>query len=171
MIAKIQAVEIDKSNLRKGLEEAGFTIKELRDKDIRWRDITNTLQAKISANASGITTLHDTVYSNTTDTIKRAEFNWNNRYLFLKGGVYEDKGKCIGCPTVKTMKFDYTYETGIDIINEKKRKSNVISVYLSDPNAVVTTANSITINHKTPWYKKPWLWGATGLIGGYFIAK
>jgi hypothetical protein len=69
------------------------------------------------------------------------------------------------------MKFDYTYKTGIDIISTKQRNSYIVNAYLSDPDAVVTTATSLTITNKTPWYKKPWLWGAVGFLGGYLIPK
>jgi len=157
---KFNSVEVTSNNRKKALEEAGFEVKELRGRDIKWRGITNALKAQIIANGSGIIELHDTTYINNTDTIKWAEFKWNNRFLFLDGNITE-----------KTMDFKYRYMTGIDLINEKKGKLNIVSVYLSDPNVVVTTANSITITNPTPWYKKPWIWGTAGLIGGYFLAK
>jgi len=166
LTAKVQSVEVDNRNKKDALEQAGYTIKDLKARDIKWWDIVNTLQAEIASSGGGQTVLHDTTYITTTDTIKAAEFSWNNRYLFLEGKVYE-KTKL----SEKTLDFTYTYKTGIDIISTKKKNAYIINAYLSDPNAVVTTATSLTITNKTPWYKKQWLWGAVGFLGGYLIPK
>lgn len=163
LIAKIVSAEVENHNKRKALLEAGYTISELKQANIRLQDITHALRAEISAEGSGRIELHDTVYVSTTDTVKMAEFNWNNRFLFLKGKVWE-KPK-------KEMDFSYLYKTGIDILHEQKRKEVMVSVYLSDPNATITTANSISIKYKTHWYEKPWVWGAAGFVGGYLVTK
>ena len=157
---KLTSVEIERDNLKKSLDVAGFDIKELKERDVNWRKITSALKAELATAGSGTTTLHDTTFINNTDTIRAANFNWNNRYLFLSGSIIEKK-----------LDFTYKYKTGIDIINTRQGKTNLVSVYLSDPNAVVITGNSISIRQKVSWYEKPWLWGVAGLIGGYFIAK
>lgn len=157
---KLTSVEVDRDRLKKSLDMAGFDIKELKERDVKWRNITSALKAELATAGSGSTTLHDTAFINNTDTIRAASFNWNNRYLFLSGSIIEKK-----------LDFTYKYKTGIDIINTRKGKNNRVSVFLSDPNAIVTTGNSITIRQKVRWYEKPWLWGAAGLVGGYLIAK
>lgn len=157
---KLTSVEIERDNLKKSLAIAGFDLKELKESDVNWRKITSALKAELAAAGSGTITLRDTAWINNTDTIRAATFAWNNRYLFLSGNIIEKK-----------LDFSYKYKTGIDIVNTRQGKTNLVSVYLLDPNAVVTTGNSITIRQKVSWYEKPWLWGVAGLVGGYFIAK
>jgi hypothetical protein len=95
-----------------------------------------------------------------TDTLKQANFDWNNRFLFLSGNI-----------SGKDMQFKYTYKTPIDLISEKKGKSYIVSAYLGDPNASVTTANSITIVPKKKWRGWDVLKIGVGIGIGYTIAK
>ena len=157
---KLAAVEIDKVNLKESLETAGINIDDLNNRDIAWRKIVGVLQAEIKTSGKDSTTLHDKDIITKTDTVHAASFLWSNRYLTFSGDIIDKK-----------MNFNYEYKTGIDIIQTPQGKHTLINVYLSDPKAVVTTANSIVVNCKIPWYEKPWLWGAAGLVGGYFIAK
>lgn len=157
---KIAAVEVDAGNKKKALEEAGFEIKDLKERGVKWRDIVIALQAEIEANGHGSTTLHDTTLVFLTDTVKQANFNWNNKYLFLSGSI-----------TDKNMAFDYKYKTGIKFLNTQQGKNNLISVYLDDPNSVVTTANSITIKRNTYFWEKPWVTIPVGILGGILIMK
>jgi len=154
----LSSVVVESDNRRKALEAAGFEIKDLKARDIKWRDITDALKLQISAESHGSTPLKDTVYISNTDTIKAAEFDWNNKFLFLKGNIID-----------KNLSFAYKYKTGIDIVSTKKGKSYVVSAYLSDPNAVVITANSITIDNKIRWYEKPWVWMVVGVGAGFYL--
>lgn len=160
LTAKIASVMVESDNRKKALEAAGFEIKDLRKRDIAWRDINAALQAKLEAAGHGQTVLKDTVYIIGTDTIKSAKFKWSNRFLFLDGSIIE-----------KDMKFSYLYKADLSLISEKKGKNYLISAYISDPSASITTANSITIIPKKRWWDKPWLWGIAGLTGGYFLFK
>ena len=67
--------------------------------------------------------------------------------------------------------FDYNYRTKLNIIQTKQRKETLVSVMLSDPNASIITANSITVTNKRKWYEKPWVWGVAGITTGFLIAK
>lgn len=157
---KLSSVSVESDNRKEALDAAGFEIKELRAKDIKWRDINFALKAQLQAQGSGQTVLHDTLLISKTDTIKQANFNWNNKFLFLSGNIRE-----------KELKFDYTYKTSIDLISEKKGKSYIISAYLGDKNASITTANSITIVPKNKWWNRWYVHAGAGLVTGYFIFK
>lgn len=160
LTTQIGSVVIERDNLKQGLENAGYTIKELKDRDIKYRDIIAILKAQISIEGSGSTILHDTVYSNTTDTIKAAEFNWNNRFLFFSGKVIDKK-----------LDFDYKYKTGMDLLSTKSGKSYVVNAYFGDPKMVVTSGNSITITPIKRWWDHWYLYSAAGLVGGYLLFK
>lgn len=157
---KIKAVEVDAGNKKKALELAGFEIQDLKQRNIKWRDVAIALQAEIESNGHGSTTLHDTLFITNIDTIKQANFKWDNKYLFLSGNITE-----------QNMSFDYKYKTGIKILNTKQGKNDLVSVYLTDPNAFVTTANSIVIKRKTYFWEKPWVTVPVGILGGILITK
>jgi hypothetical protein len=160
LTAKIISVTVESDNRKKALEEAGFELKELRARDIKWRDAVFALKAQIQAQGNGQTTLRDTLIISKTDTLKRANFDWNNRFLFLSGSI-----------TGKDMQFKYAYKTSIDLLSEKKGKSYVVSAYLSDPQATITTANSITIVPEKKWWGWDVLKVGAGFGLGVFIAK
>lgn len=160
LTAKIGSVQVESDNRKDALIAAGFELKDLRARDIKWRDVNFALKAQIQAQGSGQTTLIDTLLISKTDTVRLANFDWNNRFLFLSGFV---KGK--------DMQFDYTYKTSIDLISEKKGKNYIVSAYLGDKNASITTANSITIVPKKQFLDRWYFYVAAGLVGGYFIAK
>lgn len=160
LTAKVVSVTVEADNRKKALEAAGLEIKELRDRDIKWRDVVFALKAQIQAQGGGQTVLRDTLIISKTDTIKKANFDWNNRFLFLSGNI-----------TGKDMQFKYTYKTSIDLLSEKKGKSYVVSAYLSDPQATITTANSITIVPKKKWWGWDVLKVGAGFGLGVFIAK
>ena len=69
------------------------------------------------------------------------------------------------------MFFDYKYKTGISIIQEQKKKETIVSVALTDPNAAIVSANSITVKHEKKWHEKRWVWAVAGLTTGVLIAK
>lgn len=160
LTAKIASVAVESDNRKKALDAAGFEIKELRARDVKLRDVVFALKAQIQAQGSGTTVLRDTLIVSKTDTIRQANFNWNNKYLFLSGNIRE-----------KQLQFDYTYKTAIDLVSEKKGKSYVVSAYLSDPQATITTANSITIVPEKRWIGWRILEGAAAFGFGYLISK
>lgn len=160
LTAKIISVTVESDNRKKALEEAGFELKELRARDIKWRDAVFALKAQIQAQGNGQTTLRDTLIISKTDTLKKANFDWNNKFLFLSGNI-----------TGKDMQFKYTYKTSIDLISEQKGKSFIVSAYLGDKNASITTANSITIVPEKKWWGWDVLKVGAGFGLGVFIAK
>jgi len=167
LVAKVSSVEIEKENLKKSMEIAGFDIKELRDQNIEWRKVTNALRVELQAAGSAQTEVTDTFYvkidvPGKIDTVWYSVLDdWSNDYLSIYNGKIVEK----------RLDFDYNYKVGMDIIQSHKRKSTIVTISLTDPYARITTANSITVENKTKWYRKWWAWGAIGFVGGVFIAK
>ena len=157
---RLSVVQVNADNLKESLEIAGWNIKELKAKDIRWREITNALRLELQTVGSGIAEIRDTLLIAGKDSIISNYFNWNNNYLSLNGVVDIDK-----------VTFDYYYRTSIDIIQHHNRKGTMVTVSLSDPNAAITSGNNITLKVEKRWYEKPWLWGLAGLTTGILISK
>ncbi len=160
---QIQAVEIEKRSLKESLELSGIEIKNLRQKDIKWRDIVQVLQFKLESAG------HDSIVYLPGDTIRihdglsesGKKYEWSNKYLSVWGTDW-----------IKTKDFFYNYQTGVKVIDTKPGKNKtLVTLSLTDTNAVITIGSQITVPYKTPFYLKPWVWGVAGLAGGYFIAK
>ena len=90
------------------------------------------------------------------DSVKVSYGKWTNNYLTLNPFL-------IG----NNLDFDYLYEAKISLIQEK----NIVSAIISDPNAKIVTANSITIENKKRWWDKWYFYLAAGSVIGYEIAK
>lgn len=157
---KIKSAEIERDNLKESLEITGLNLKELRQKDINWRNIVLSLQAKLAISGHGETIIHDTVYVSNTDTIKAGKFRWSNKYLFLNGAIAD-----------KNMSFDYLYKSDISIIQTKDRRGTKIDLSLTDPNSSIVTGSSFNVIHKQGLLEKWWLTIPAGLVGGYLLAK
>lgn len=162
LISKINSVEVDKRNLREALGASGLEIRDLKDKDIRWRKLVSVLRADLEAVGKGTTTVTDTFKVVETDTVYYQLINdWTNNYLSLSSMTIEGGD----------FDFSYSYKTPIEIYTEELRKKTIVTVSLPDPEAKITTGTSITIERKTKWYKQPWLWGVAGLTTGILILK
>jgi len=149
-------------NLKESLTLAGFDIKKLKDRDIAWRKVNSALKLQLYATGSGETVVTDTFRILKTDTVYFSKVNdWSNNYLSLFNSKIENS----------KLFFDYQYKTGISIIQEQKRKETVVSVFLTDPNASITTGNSITISRKKKWYEKPYIWSAVSFLAGMFVSR
>jgi len=157
---KLSVVEVDHSNLKESLAMANFDIKKLRENDINWRKINNALKLELAAAGHGETALTDSFYLVKTDTIQYSAFTWSNNFLNLQGSVQDER-----------LFFDYKYKTGISIFQEQKRKETVVSVMLTDPNASISTANSITVKHKKRIWERGWLWAVVGFTGGVIATR
>lgn len=156
---KFNSIQVTSNNTKKALVEAGFEINGLKQDNIKWRDLTLALKMKLEASGGGTITLHDTIPVK-GDSIPAKVGKWNNEHLWLWPYLTGNK-----------LDFKYKYQTGIELFQEQKGKSYVITAKLSDLNATIVTGNSITIVPKKHWYTSPIVWGAVGLVGGFFIAK
>lgn len=163
---KLASVTIEKGNLKKSLDLAGFDIKELKEQDIKWRKLTNALQIKLQASGSVSTTVIDTFYTDGTpekpDTVYYSTFNeWSNDYLSIYNGKIIEK----------ELTFDYNYKVGIELFQEARKNKIIVTAKLTDPNAQIISANSLTIEHKNKFWEKWWFWGAAGITTGILISK
>lgn len=159
---KLTSVEIEKGNLKKSLELIGIDKKILKERDIAWRQITAALRAELEAKGTGQTTLTDTFRIEKTDTIYYTRVNdWSNGNLSLFNSKIENS----------KLSFDYRYKTGIDFFTTNTRKKTTVSVILTDPNAEITTASSITVPHKKKWFERPAIWAIAGFGAGVLIVK
>jgi len=159
---RLSSVEIEKSNLKRSLEFAGFDIKELKDRDIAWRKVTAALRAQLAATGSGSTQVTDTFRIEKVDTVyfqKVADWSNNNLSLF--------NAEIIN----RKLNFDYSYRTGIDILQTRHKSATIVSVSLTDPNAAIVSGNSITIKHKKRFWEKGWVWAVIGFTGGLLVPK
>jgi len=158
---ELNAVTVERNALKNSLEASGFTIKELREMNVKWRDIVSTLKAELAMSGRDTIYLHDTTYVAAGEgTITGKSYNWTNNYLTLSGLIRE-----------KFMVTDYKYLTAMSFITEKKGKTTKVIATLADPKARITTGSQIVIEHKTWWYEKPWLWGLAGIGLGVFLGK
>jgi hypothetical protein len=160
---RLSSVEIEKGNLKRSLEFAGFDIKELKERDIAWRKVTAALRAQLAATGHVETDIKpDTFRISNTDTIYFQKVtDWSNNYLSIYNGEI----------VKKKLAFDYSYRTGIDILQTRHKSATIVSVALTDPNAAIVSGNSITIKHKKRIWERGWLWAVVGFTGGILIAK
>jgi hypothetical protein len=162
---KIQSVEVDASSARKALEASGFEIKDLRTREIKWRDLSFTLQAKIVALGKGTIILRDSITPGRVDMIPVKTGRWQDDYLTLTPILIDD-----------SLTFTYRYQTGIRLLVDKK---NTVSAYLVNPRnpkepnpfASITTANSITFTPERHWYTNKWIYLGAGIVGGIILSK
>ena len=164
LISKVKSVEIDKRNLKESLEVSGVQIKELKDKDIRWRKLVGVLQAELEVAGQGTATVTDTfkIIEHTTDTVYYQTIKpWTNNYLSLFEMTIENNN----------FDFSYNYKTPIEIYTEQLRKKTIVTFSLPDPEARITTATSITIEQKKKFFERPIVVGTAAFLTGFFIAK
>lgn len=155
---KIASIEVDASSDRKALEAAGYDIKDLKAREIKWRSINFALEAQIEALGEGKIALMDTIVKG--DTIRQAAFNYTTPYLSFSGLIGQGE-----------LDFNYHYQTKINLLQETRGRSIIVSAYLSDPNAAIISANSITITPKEHWYNSKWLYLGAGFVTGAILVK
>jgi hypothetical protein len=157
---QVQAVQVEKRNLKESLELAGFKIKDLKEKEIRWRKLNSVLQAKLEASDSGQTVIRDTFLIVENDTVRAGSFQVNNNYLLFNGLIKKD-----------SLDWDYRYNVEFDFFQQKIKNETLVTVALNDPNAEITSMNGITISHKKKFYERPIVWAVAGLATGIIISK
>lgn len=160
--SQLNSVVIESDNLKEALKTAGITNKELRQKDIKSRNLIAVMNAKIESQGNGSTAGHDTIIIKENVPVKGRKFDdWNNGNLFLFG-LYSDND---------SLYHKYRYQTEITLFPEKQGKKTKVTATLTDPHATITTGYSILVDNKLKWYQKWYVWGIAGLAGGYFITK
>ena len=158
----LNSVIIDRDALKKSLEATGVTIKDLKAKDIKWRDITEVLKAELKASGIAHITLHDTVYIDSMGTTLPAkDFAWSNNYLSLNGLVMGRKAD-----------IKYLYQIGLDSYKTQDGNKIKYTIFSTDEeNSVVTNGYTITINNKQPSKFWTWTWRVASFAGGYYLGR
>ncbi len=157
LVTKLESVEIDKINLKKALTLMGFENKQLKDQDIKWRNIVNALKLEISVIGSGQTTVVDTFKIIERDTLKYMKVNnWTDGFLSIFDGEIINK----------EFTFEHYYNARLRLVQEHQVKQTIVTAILDDPKASIETGTSITVKHTVPIYKNEKLWGTTGFVLG-----
>lgn len=158
---RIQAIQVEESNNKEALKQAGWDIKDLRARNIRANDVISALRSELVASGSGTITLHDTIHVAIHDTVRSLVGSWSNNFLSIYPRI-----------TGKQMDFSYKYQTGIDVLSTQTHKgTTVINIALQDTSAHITTGNAIIFRQPRKWYNNRWLWFGLGAAGGVFLAK
>lgn len=158
---QVKSVEIENDNLKESLKLLDYTIKDLKEKEIKWRQINNALKVELESAGKGETVIvQKEIIKEPGDTIIRGDFKWDNKYLSLAGSINEN-----------LISFDYNYKTKLDIVTFEKKKETVVAVFLQDPNASIISSNSVTVAHKKKWYEKPLITGAVTFGLGYYLGN
>lgn len=164
LISKIKSVEVDKRNLKDALEIIGIEKKDLKDQNIKLKNLVSVLQLEIKTFGEGQTNVVDTFYVDkvTTDTIYYQKVNdWTDNYLSLFNAKIENK----------EFKFKYDYLLDMDLLVDRPKNAVVVTAKINNPNLESLKATSITVSTKRKWWEKPWVWGITGVGTGILISK
>jgi hypothetical protein len=162
LYSQLSSVTIDRDALKTSLDESGFEIKQLKQKDIEWRNIVDALKLKLESSGHDTTRLHDTTYVAINGTKLNVQFyNWTNNYLTLSGMIMANK----------SMSINYNYSTQLYYTNEQIGHQSKITVWSSDPNSKITMGSQITVSVKPKWYEKWWVHELVGFGVGKFLLK
>ncbi len=159
---QVASADIQKKQLKDALELAGYDIKSLKEREIQYRKINSILKARLEAIGSITTTVRDTFTVVKTDTVRfQSLANTSNGYLSIFNASIQNQ----------KLNFSYRYNVGFDFFQTTHKNKTVVSVMLTDPNAEIISANSITVTHKKRFFQKPWFWAVTGFTTGLLLAK
>ena len=159
---KIKAVEIEKDNVKAAFEELGIDRKELKDANIRLKDVIGYLQAELEASGHVSTPIDPITPLQANDSTYVRKFaSWSNKFMFVSNGtIFRNK-----------IDFDYTYKVGIEITPTTNKKGTIQNMKLTDPKALVVYGNSFTVVHKKTLLEKWWITIPVGIAGGILISK
>ena len=158
----LNSVIIDRNELKKSLDATGVTIKDLKEKNIKWRDITEVLKAKLEVAGNAYITLHDTTYIDSTGlTMQAKDFSWTNNYLMLNGVVKE-----------KNAEIKYLYQIGLDSYKTQSGDKITYTIFSTDKeNSKITNGYTITVRNKKPSAFWTWTWRVASFAGGYYLGS
>ena len=124
LYGQVQAVEIDKRNLKEALEVAGFDLRVLKDQNVKYRQIIATLRMEIESINSGTTTVVDTFRIVERDTFYyQSVKDWDDGALFLSGMKIENK----------QLDFNYRYNIGLSHVTTRNRKGTIVTIVPDNP--------------------------------------
>ena len=158
----LNSVLIDKDALRKSLDVAGITNKELKAKNIKLNEITEVLRAKLEVAGNANVALHDTVYIDSTGVkIPAKDFYWTNKYLTLNGIIKE-----------KNADIKYLYQIGLDSYKTQDGDKVTYTIFSTDKeNSKITNGYTITVRDKQPSKFWTWTWRVASFASGYYLGS
>ncbi len=165
LISKVESIEVDKRNLKESLEIMGIEKQDLRDQNIKLKNLVSALQMEIQTFGEGQTNVIDTFYivKDSIDGIDTLQYqkvkDWTDTYLTLFDAKIENK----------KLDFKYTYLLNMDLLVDKPKNKIVVTANIHNPNIESMKATSVTVSTKLKWYEKPWVWAVAGFTGGILI--
>ena len=143
----------EKSNTEIAKAELPGSYFHLKEDNIKWKNISNTLKLELQSIGNIKTTIVDTFRIEKIDTVYYSHVaDWSNKYLSISNARIEKK----------ELFMDYEYRTGISIFQEPKKKGTIVTVSLTDKKASIISANSFTVTPKKTIFDKWWLWTTIG---------
>jgi hypothetical protein len=160
---KIEAVEVDKRNLRQALEIAGFEIKDLKEKEIKYKNLIAVLELTIQGFGKGQSEVRDTIYITEKDTVYvQLIRDWSDSRLNLFDMRIIDN----------QFTFGYTYTIhDLGMFVEEKKDSWIVTAAPKQPGVKIVSGNSIVIVDKKGFFERPIVWAIAGFTGGILITR
>jgi len=129
------------------------------------KNINSYLKGKLESQVSDTIILTDTLLIG--DTLPSKKFGYDNGFLILNGIIHKN-----------TLDFTYKYSTDFTYVTFWKRpgflkqKELVMDFSIGDPNAILTSAQTIYIKPEPKkFYEKNWFWGLAAFSIGLIATK
>jgi len=140
--------------------------KELEKKIRGYKNLVSHLEGQLSVIKSDTVTLYDTItITSSGDTLKSRVFNYDDSFLTMNGIIHKN-----------TLSFTHSYQVAFTSDQYWKRqglmkpKTLVVDFTLADPNASMTSAQSLYIlPPPKKVYERNSFWGLTGFIVGLLV--
>lgn len=149
--------------------ELGLDNKRLKDENINLSSLVAYWKGKAQ--------IHDTIYSDLTDTVyldhgiqeTGKEFGYQGKYLQLSGFIPQGDA---------SIHLDYTYNVDFNLIAFRKGKSwfkrgqLVADIQFSDQNLKVQSFQGVVVKEsEKKVYERNWFWGLMGLVAGFGLGS
>ncbi len=170
LVSKVNSVEIDKRNLKYSLQEIGFNLKEVKNANVKLRNVVAALKAEIKATGSVSTPVIDTFIVYTKDSTKPNEIDSVN-YMKVKDWSDGKLSVFDGNIIDNELNFDYQYYLQLKLLVDEQKKGFTVTAVTDTTTTKFVSGNSIFVRDKKKWYERPAVWGVTGILAGVLIAK
>jgi hypothetical protein len=167
LVANQKTLQVTNKNLKKIADDVIDDNDALKSQIKGLKNLNSYLKGQLTIAGEGSTTIHETTYITNTDTIYAKTFNYKNDYLDFSGTIHKSK-----------LDFSYTYRTDFQYVTYWKRpgflkqKELVMDFSLNDPNAMLTSAQTINIKpDPKKFYETQWFSGLIGIGVGILVFK
>jgi hypothetical protein len=154
----LKTATIEAAALKESVETLGIEIEGLKSKGINYKKIISILEEQIeSMGHTGVIPL--VIPKDSTQKIKT--FKWTNDFLSLNGSVRE----------LDIQDIEYSYKASLTHVTQNVKGKSIVTVYLNDPGARITTGSQIIVSPVRHWWDKPWIWGLAGAGAGVWLGR